>query len=278
MDSQPLVSVVMPVYNAASTVQQAVRSLLAQTYEWLDIVVIDDGSGDRSAALVAELRDPRVRLLTQPHRGLVPALQRGCAEAVGGYVARLDADDVAHPHRIARQIAHMDGNPPLGLLGTWAIVSSEGGATEFRPPSEDGALRRFLLWDNPFVHSSVMFRRAAYEQAGGYTTGPNEDYRLWVRIAATWRIGVLPEHLVTHRVHPRSVSHGMDRVTALRARLAAQWEAARLLGPWPRAAVALGATVGACLLAGLGGGLEAPVRWLVRAGRRLPTRDVWRPR
>ena len=159
----------------------------------------------------------------------------------------------------------------FGLLGTWAELASDGGkAWEFRPPVSDQALRRFLLWDNPFIHSSVMFRRAAYRQAGGYTAGVNEDYRLWVRIAASWRIGVLPEVLVSHRVHAASLSHGMDRATALRARFVGQREAARVLGPWPRAILALGATAGAYVLAGFGAGIEGRVRHLVRrAGRRL---------
>jgi len=271
MGPQPIVSVVVPVYNAAPTVQQAVRSLLGQTYESLDIVVVDDGSNDASARLVAELRDRRVRVIAQPHAGLVSALRRGCAEAKGEHIARLDADDLAEPRRIALQVAVMNRDPALGLLGTWATLAGDERRTwEFRPPLSDRALRRFLLWDNPFVHSSVMFRRGAYEQAGGYTAGANEDYRLWVRIAAAWRIGVLPEVLVVHRVHAASLSHGMDRATALRARFVAQREAARMLGPWPLATLALGATAGAYVLAGLGGGVEARLRHLARrAGRRL---------
>lgn len=256
----PLVSIVIPMYDAATTVEEAVRSLLTQTYDSIEVVVVDDGSRDRSVEIVRRMADPRLRIAPQEHRGLVPALVRGCAEAEGEYVARLDADDVTYPERIAAQTAYLEKHDEIGLLGTWASLCDEDGRTwSFEPPPNDAALRRYLLRDNPFVHSTVMFRKQAYSDAGGYADGPNEDYRLWIRMARAWKIAILPDVLVMHRLRRASHSGSTPRSAALRARLAAQWDAARLLGPWSGAIPALATTCGTYALSMLGG---APERWV----------------
>lgn len=258
---QSLVSVVMPVYNAADSVEEAVRSLLLQTYRRLEIIVVDDGSVDRSAAVVTKLADTRVKILRRDHHGLVAALNHGCASAEGYYVARLDADDVACPTRIAAQVEYLDRHPAVGLLGTWVRFEGEGErAWRFAPPVSDRALRRYLLWDNPFVHSSVMFRRDVYRHAGGYVEGPNEDYRLWITMARNCTMAVLPDVLVTHRIRRASHSRSAARDAVLRHRLKAQWDAARLLGPWPLAIPPLAITTAGYLLARLAGRRAQPVR------------------
>ena len=278
----PLVSIVMPVFNAAGTIGEAMRSLVQQTYGHLEILVVDDGSADESAAIAAAFADDRIVVIRQPHAGLVSALRAGYARARGDYIARLDADDVARPDRIATQVAYLDAHPHVGLLGSHArIVWPDGREQVFEPPTADQALRRYLLWDSPFIHSSVVFRRSAYETAGGYTPGPNEDYRLWVQIARSWSLAVIPEVLVAHRIRLTSHSRSVSRRDALRARLAAQWEAARFLGPWSRALPALAATglslglAAAGIDAGLG--LRPSRRWPTVRSRHLhdvgPTRD-----
>jgi len=262
--------VVIPVLNDAATVEAAIRSLVAQTYRNLEVIVVDDGSTDESAAVASRAGDARVRVIRQPRRGVPAARNVGCRLAGGEYLACLDADDVAHAVRVAAQIEYLAQHPEVGLLGTWARFEDEaGGAWVFQPPTEDRALRRYLLWDNPFVHSSVMFRREAYEAAGGYPEGPNEDYRLWIRIARAWKLGVLPSVLVTHRIRRASYSRAVRRPTALRHRLAAQHEAARMLGPWHAALPALAAGAGTYAAAVVGGRLEAALRHLraPRAGR-----------
>jgi len=277
MHKEPLVSIVMPVYNAARTIGDALRSLLVQTFERLEILVVDDGSVDASMDVVAAMADPRVKVLRQAHQGIVKALNTGCERSHGEFIARLDADDVAEERRVAIQVACLDAQPAVGLVGAWARIQGElGGERTFAPPISDQALRRYLLWDNPFVHSTVMFRRTAFQDAGGYPIGANEDYRLWIRIAQRWKLAVLPEVLVTHRVRSESLSRAMHRPEALRARLHAQQEAARALGPWHLALPALATTAGAYLLAHLGGGPENRARWRVRglSGRVRGMRDA----
>lgn len=246
----------MPVYNAAETVEEAVGSVLRQTYANLEILVVDDGSTDQSMVIVEALHDPRVRIVRLAHGGIVRARNTGCAEARGKYLAVMDSDDVADERRIAAQVEYLERHPDVGLLGTHArFVRDDGREWLFRPPDDDRALRRCLLWDNPFVHSSVMLRRRALEDAGDYTQGivANEDYRLWIRMARTWRLGMVPEVLVTYRVRSTSASRGTSRPIALRARFAAQWEAAKMLGPWHQAIGALGVTGVAYLLSRAGG-------------------------
>jgi glycosyltransferase involved in cell wall biosynthesis len=245
MTSSPRVSVVMPVHNAEETVEEAVRSLLQQTYADLEILVVDDGSTDRSCAVIETLRDPRIRLVRQQHGGICLARNRGCAEAKGVYLAVLDSDDIAQEHRIAAQVEYLDRHADVGLVGTHArFIDDDGQEWFFMPPVDSRALRRYLLWDNPFVHSSVMFRRQVLGASGGYTPGivANEDYRLWIQVARSWELGMIPEVLVTYRVRRASASRAANRRRALRGRLAAQWEAARLLGPWYLAFPALAAT------------------------------------
>ena len=257
----PLVSVVMPVYNAAATVEEALRSLLVQTHADLEIIVVDDGSTDGTPDVIAGIRDARIRLLRQEHLGLVGALNAGCTLARGEYIARLDGDDIASERRIEAQLAFMEQREEVGLLGTWARIVKEGEPPRiFAPPSSDAALRRCLLLDSPFVHSSVMFRREAYVESGGYPDGLNEDYRLWIRIARSWKVAVLPTVLVTHRVYPGSYTRSIRRRKVLRARLATQWEATRALGLWLAAIPALGLTTVAYLLSLVGGNFEETVR------------------
>ncbi len=261
MSGEPLVSVVMPAYNAADTVEEAVRSLLVQTYDHLEILIVDDGSTDASVDIVASLREPRVKVLRRGHEGLVKTLNYGCARAQGEYIARLDADDVTHERRVAAQVEYLERHSDVGLVGTWAkIMSEDGEEGTFEPPVADRALRRYLLWDSPFVHSSVMFRREAFRQAGGYPEGLAEEYRLWIRMAQSWKIAVVPEVLVTHRIHRASYTRRQRRAAALRGRFKAQWEAARTLGPWHQALPALGVTVGAITLALVGGSVESRLR------------------
>jgi len=132
---------------------------------------------------------------------------------------------------MAAQVTYLEEHAEVGLLGTWAkIVSEEGEEGTFEPPVADPALRRYLLWDSPFIHSSVMFRRAAFLEAGGYPEGLAEEYRLWIRMARSWKIAMLPEGLVTHRIHRASYTRRQRRAAAIGGRFKAQWEAARTLG------------------------------------------------
>lgn len=228
--SRPAVSVLMAVRDGAAHVAEAVQSVLAQTLGDLELIVIDDGSADATPAILAGVGDPRLRVHAQAPAGLTRALNRALALSRAPLVARLDADDVARPERLARQVAFLDAHPDVGLLGTAAVEIDAGGRVvrTVCPPAHDAELRRVLIRRNPFVHSSIMLRRTALEAAGGYDerVPVAQDYDLWLRLAPVTCLACLPEPLVVRRLVPGRVSAVRDD-ERLRAEIRARWRAIR---------------------------------------------------
>jgi len=208
----PLVSVVLPVYNCPDYVDAAVRSILDQTFENFELILIDDGSTDATPAVLSGYADPRIKLITQANRGLAATLNRGVELARGRYIARQDQDDISLPERLAKQVAFLEAHPRCALIGTWAQIWLENTATDrvHRHPSDNSGLQFELLFNNPFVHSSVMLRKAALVVVGGYSTDrnrqPPEDYELWSRIAREYEVANIPEVLHTYREVKGSMS------------------------------------------------------------------------
>jgi len=233
----PAVSVLMSVWNGAPWVRDAVESILGQTASDLELIVIDDGSTDGTPALLAALGDPRLRVERQSRLGLTRSLNRGLSLATAPLLARLDADDVALPERLARQRAFLGAHPEIGLLGTGAReVDTAGRQIQVvRPPEGDAAIRRALIRGNPFVHSSVMMRRAVLERLGGYdeTLAVAQDYDLWLRMSEITRVANLGEPLVVRRLLPDRVSARRDRAR-LRTEAWVRWRAVRrgAYPPW----------------------------------------------
>lgn len=192
MSTAPLVSVLLPVRNGAGTLERAIRSIEAQVWREWELLLIDDGSNDATAALAqaAARRDPRVRVLAQAAAGLVAALARGLSEVRGEFIARMDADDEAHPERLAAQVALLEGDPRLGLASCLVGFGGDRAASAGYGLHVDWintlvtpagiALNRFV--ESPLAHPSVMFRRGLVERHGGYRSGDfPEDYELWLR-------------------------------------------------------------------------------------------------
>jgi glycosyltransferase involved in cell wall biosynthesis len=202
--------VVLPVRDGERYLRDAVDSVLAQTLSNLEVIVVDDGSTDGTLLLLEGVPDARLRVLRRPREGLVAALDAGIAEAQAEYVARMDADDVAEPERLQRQVEVLERRPRVGMVATWTMLIDEDGRELRREvlPSEHADLARRLLLRNPFQHGSVLLRRAALEAAGGYRAdyGANEDYDLWRRLARSWELACVPEALYRYRVHPGAVT------------------------------------------------------------------------
>lgn len=222
----PAISVVMPVYNAETYLAAAIRSILDQSLKDIELVIVDDGSTDGSAAVIASFADPRLRCIRQENRGIANALDRGIAEARAPWIARQDADDIALPQRLEEQLRFLRAHPEVGLLGTWATtIAQDGtptGVLEHRTDHE--SIRYLLLFDSPFVHPSVIFRKDLYLQAGGYDPDPAifEDLDLWYRMVRITRTANLPMHLVRYRDVPtgltRSTTRGRERLKECRRR------------------------------------------------------------
>ena len=208
----PLITVLLPVYNGANDVAASVRCVLEQTYDDFELLIIDDGSTDNSRSILESFNDPRISLFTQTNHGLAATLNRGISLARGKYIARQDQDDISFPRRLEQQLAFMESNPDVALLGTRAEiwVGDQPSDRAHDHPIEHHELCFDLLFNNPFVHSSVMIRRSAVQELEGYSTDkmrqPPEDFELWSRMARKYKVANLPERLLAYREVPQSMS------------------------------------------------------------------------
>lgn len=206
----PRVSVLISVHDGEATLPATLESIRAQTFGDLEIVVVNDGSTDGTAALLRGCTDPRLRVIEQPRAGLTKALNAGLRTARGEIIARLDADDTAHPERIAVQVEALDRDPELGLLGSWADIVDERGRVirRERPPVDDAAIRAQLLWDNAFLHSAIAFRRGVVERVGRYdeAVARSQDYDLVWRVSRVAALANIPRPLLRWRRSVRSIS------------------------------------------------------------------------
>jgi glycosyltransferase involved in cell wall biosynthesis len=221
VSAAPAVSVVLPVYNGQSWIAASLRSLLAQTFADFEIVVVDDGSTDATREVVRSVGDPRIVLVEAPHRGLVATLNEGLFRARAPLVARQDADDLSHPRRLELLVAHLRAHPEVALAGTEGRVVDEDGRPRrwLRLPRSHASIRWYQLFDNAFVHTSVLFRREVVcDELGGYPASPCEDYDLWSRVANRHCVANLPLPLVWHRVHRRSYVRSFSTEEAEAAR------------------------------------------------------------
>lgn len=210
------VSVVVPMYRGEHTIVQALQSVLDQRVDGCEILTLDDGSPDRCAQIVEEMMaatgDGRLALHRHANRGLAGTLNRGIELARGRYIARQDQDDLVLPGRLEKQQAYLDAHPDVAMVGTWAqIYVGDVPSNRFhRHPSMPDALKLFLLFDNPFVHASMMIRADVLREVGGYSEDPGrqppEDYELWSRIARSHLVANLPEVLTVYREMPGSMS------------------------------------------------------------------------
>lgn len=209
---EPLVSVVMPVRNAEQFLREAMDSVLTQSLSELELIVIDDGSTDASGAIMADYAsaDPRVVVVQQDGNGIGAALNHGFAVARAPYVARLDADDVALPHRLEHQRRFLIENESAALVAGGSKLIDERGRTLFEaiPPADDAELRKALADVTPFAHSSVMLRKTAFNRVGGYRSmlASAEDLDLWLRLADYYQLVALAEIVVLYRMHPRQAT------------------------------------------------------------------------
>jgi glycosyltransferase involved in cell wall biosynthesis len=220
MSGVPAVSVLLPVYNGEAWIAASIESVLAQTFADLEVLVVDDGSSDRTREVVRGFQDPRVELVESGRRGLVATLNEGLSRARAPLVARQDADDVSHPRRLELQMQHLHEHPEVVVVGTEGRVLDDRDRPRrrLRMPREHGSIRWFHLFDNAFIHTSVLFRRDVVRELGGYPDSACEDYELWSRVAASHRVANLPRQLVWHRVHARSYVRSMSAEKADAAR------------------------------------------------------------
>lgn len=208
LDDGPLVTVVLPTRNGAGTLGEALSGVLGQTYTRLECLVIDDGSVDSTPEHLAGIAasDGRVRVIRHEHPlGLQRALNRGLSDARGALIARIDDDDVwTRREKVAEQVRAFAREPALQLMGTgaWMIDPGRPGGYARRLLCTDAAIRQVMLAWNPFVHSSVMFRREAALAAGGYDERlrHTEDHDLWLKLGRAGTFANLADVCVRYRL------------------------------------------------------------------------------
>jgi glycosyltransferase involved in cell wall biosynthesis len=205
----PLVSVVVPCFNAQRWLGAALDSLQRQTHRELEVLAVDDASTDGTAALLAERarRDPRLRVFRlERNRGPSAAANRALDEARGAFIARLDADDEALPQRLEAQLAFLQ-QTGIDLCGSWFVDIGRGLPRNMRWPHEEAAVKAGLLFQNPICHPTLMARRAVFE-AFRYVDDQRlaEDYDLFSRASARFRMALVPQALTRYRRHPAQAS------------------------------------------------------------------------
>lgn len=236
----PLVSVLLPYRNAAPTLEAAIASIATQTSSQWELLLIDNASTDESTIIAQRWadRDPRIKFLQEQRIGIAQALNTGLAQASGKYIARMDADDVSHPARLAEQVAYLEVHPEIGVLGTRTSFTSS--------VHEHRGMQAFVDWQNnilsphehyvkrfvdaPLAHPTVLFRRELVQAHGGYDAGPlPEDHELWLRwMDAGVRFAKLPEDLLTWNDHAQRLSrthpnYSVDAFFNTKAKWLARW-------------------------------------------------------
>jgi glycosyltransferase involved in cell wall biosynthesis len=215
----PKVTVLMSVLDGEKYIKPAIDSVLSQTFADFEFLIINDGSTDKTCEFIKCYDDPRIKLVhNMANIGLTKSLNTGLRLALGEYIARMDYDDISMPKRLEDQVKYLDEHPEVMIVGgQFDLIDSGGSVLPIPPvkkaPGMEGLLLHLAI-DNPFVHSSVMFRKDAVMELGGY----NEEYRtsqdieLWSRLLCSYKGANLQSKVVHLRVHDSSVSSGRYKV------------------------------------------------------------------
>jgi glycosyltransferase involved in cell wall biosynthesis len=213
----PAVSVVMPAFNAATFLDEAVQSILDQTFRDFEFIIVDDGSTDDTARILQKYTyaDDRVKVYRQENQGMIAALNRGCRMAQGQFIARMDADDISLPHRLERQLEFLKGHPEIGIVGTRASKIDEEGSIigEWHLPSNPKVLKWTLFFRVCVIHPTVLMRREILAKSNFYRSEAiyADDWDLWLRASAIAEFGNTPEILFKYRVWSKSTSKHLSQ-------------------------------------------------------------------
>tara|TARA_B100000029_G_C17603450_1_gene966543 strand:+ start:4305 stop:5318 length:1014 start_codon:yes stop_codon:yes gene_type:complete len=214
--NRPEISVLMSVYNGEPFLRKSIESILSQTFTNFEFILIDDFSADNSSSIIKYYaqKDHRIKYIKNPKRfQLTRSLNVGLEIANGKYIARQDADDISLPNRLKSQLKFMKSNIKVGVLGTSAEYIDEKDKTILmsRRPTNQTFLKWKLLFGNPLIHSSIMFHTELVRSLGGYNPKyiRSQDYELWSKCSDLTGISQLPDILIKHRRHSKSI-HGQN--------------------------------------------------------------------
>ncbi|MDQ3110739.1 MAG: glycosyltransferase [Bacteroidota bacterium] len=212
---QPKLSVILPYYNAEEFLQESISSILNQTFTDFELIIIDDGSTDRSAEIISGQNDPRIRVIrNEKNYGLIETLNTGFRNAKGEFIARMDADDISRAERFEKQVSFLEKNSAVGVCGTWMHMIHNNKVYKHRYLTSD-LIKSALVFNNPIVHPSVMLRKTILPGDGqvynpAYPHG--EDYALWISLSDKTDFAVIGEPLIEYRAHAQQVSRKFNDI------------------------------------------------------------------
>ena len=210
MRKSPVVSVLMPVYNGEKYLREAIDSILSQSFDDFEFLIINDGSTDRSVDIIESYSDPRIRLLhNKKNMGISPTLNRGLDLSYGIYIARMDCDDISMSDRLAKQVEFMDSHPEVGICGTWVETFGEVAKTVWKYPTEPERIKGYLLFYCPLAHPTVMMRQTMltkYQLRYSPEYPRGEDWQLWQQSSRYFPIANISLVLLKDRITSMSVT------------------------------------------------------------------------
>lgn len=206
----------MPVFNGGSRLRDTVESIISQSFTDFEFLIINDGSTDNTAEILQSISDPRIRIIHKENEGLGKTLNLGLEIALGEYIARIDADDLATFDRLEKQVKFLNKHPNVAVMGScMKIIYSDGTERIRRKPVSPESVRRHIIKSNPIAHPVAMFRKKIIQRLGAYDVTFDGslgrrygmDYNLWVRVmAAGFDLANHPDCLIIHRKHNKSIS------------------------------------------------------------------------
>jgi len=206
----PQVTVLLPVYNASRYLREAVDSILKQTFKDFELLIINDGSYDDSAEILAFYSDSRIRIINHVQNlGLIKTLNEGFEIARGEYIVRMDADDVSLPTRIEKQVNFMNTSTHVALAGTW-FKDIDGKIGIAKTPTKHEALKSQFFFSCALAHPTIIIRKNIFLENNLFynSSFPHaEDYELWVRVSRLFKVANIPEVLLNYRFHEGQVSN-----------------------------------------------------------------------
>lgn len=216
MRNDPLISVLLPVYNAQDFVRDAIISIINQTYKKYELIIIDDHSSDQTSTILKSISDKRFKIIENTKQlGVSHSLNRGLKASKGEFIARMDADDIAYPTRFKTQIDALRQHPTIGIIGSAVdLINKKSQIVGSRyPPDSWEKIKKRLNYSNPMIHPTVVFKRILWLKYGGYDAKMDgaEDYDLWLRFARFTKMLNLPYKLLKYRISKESVSYKNNR-------------------------------------------------------------------
>jgi serine acetyltransferase/glycosyltransferase involved in cell wall biosynthesis len=206
----PRVSVIVPAYNSMKYLPETLESILQQTFQDFEVLIINDGSSDNIVEWFSQIEDPRVKLISQTNKGLSSARNTGIANSQGEYIALLDSDDTWEKTKLEKQVNYLDQNPSVDVVHTWIKLIDEKGKSTGRilKSYAQGNIFREIIQQNVIACLSVIARRCCFESVRGFDENLRslEDWDIWIRIAKDYKFAVIPESLANYRQIPTSLS------------------------------------------------------------------------